>query len=190
MRELSWEHGVSRPAFDPNEMTAAHRTLPFGTRIRVTNLANEMRTLHESMVSRQPGVWGRVGLLVPYFLGIALTVGTLALLAQNVQARHERETRLLVESFPIHIDTIQHWRREANERDRAGEPEAAARLRAEADPLWAALIADWKSKPLKVRLEAVIQVQRAEIAATKKTRINEVLQRVKEIDLPKRGEEP
>lgn len=26
--------------FDPNELTAAHRTLPFGTRVRVVNLAN------------------------------------------------------------------------------------------------------------------------------------------------------
>jgi rare lipoprotein A len=31
--------------FDPREMTAAHRTLPFGTRIRVTNLANGRRVV-------------------------------------------------------------------------------------------------------------------------------------------------
>jgi len=38
------EHTGARTAsgerFDPKSMTAAHRTLPFGTRVRVTNLAN------------------------------------------------------------------------------------------------------------------------------------------------------
>lgn len=44
----SWyggEHAGSRTAsgerFDPGALTAAHRTLPFGTRVRVTNLAND-----------------------------------------------------------------------------------------------------------------------------------------------------
>jgi rare lipoprotein A len=31
---------ASGERFDMHEMTAAHRTLPFGTRVRVTNLAN------------------------------------------------------------------------------------------------------------------------------------------------------
>jgi rare lipoprotein A len=31
---------ASGARFDMNAMTAAHRTLPFGTRVRVTNLAN------------------------------------------------------------------------------------------------------------------------------------------------------
>ena len=31
---------ASGEVFDMNQMTAAHRTLPFGTRVRVTNLAN------------------------------------------------------------------------------------------------------------------------------------------------------
>jgi len=38
------EHAGARTAsgerFDPKALTAAHRTLPFGTRVRVTNLAN------------------------------------------------------------------------------------------------------------------------------------------------------
>jgi len=33
-------HTASGEAFDMNAMTAAHRSLPFGTRVRVTNLAN------------------------------------------------------------------------------------------------------------------------------------------------------
>ena len=32
-------HTASGEKFDPHDLTAAHRTLPFGTRIRVTNLA-------------------------------------------------------------------------------------------------------------------------------------------------------
>jgi rare lipoprotein A len=39
----SWHHGrktASGATFDMNEMTAAHRTLPLGTQVRVTNLDN------------------------------------------------------------------------------------------------------------------------------------------------------
>jgi rare lipoprotein A len=38
--ELSGSRTASGERFDPNAMTAAHRTLSFGTRIAVTNLAN------------------------------------------------------------------------------------------------------------------------------------------------------
>jgi peptidoglycan lytic transglycosylase len=36
---------ASGERFDMSEMTAAHRTLPFGTRVRVTNLANGRRAV-------------------------------------------------------------------------------------------------------------------------------------------------
>ncbi|HKQ57539.1 MAG TPA: septal ring lytic transglycosylase RlpA family protein [Candidatus Eisenbacteria bacterium] len=36
---------ASGERFDMQELTAAHRTLPFGTRVRVTNLANGRRTV-------------------------------------------------------------------------------------------------------------------------------------------------
>ena len=36
---------ASDEVFDMNGMTAAHRTLPFGTRVRVTNLANGRETV-------------------------------------------------------------------------------------------------------------------------------------------------
>lgn len=38
--ELAGNPTASGEAFDPSEMTAAHRTLPFGTRVRVTNERN------------------------------------------------------------------------------------------------------------------------------------------------------
>ena len=38
--ELAGNPTASGEAFDPAEMTAAHRTLPFGTRVRVTNERN------------------------------------------------------------------------------------------------------------------------------------------------------
>ena len=44
----SKHHGrrtASGERFDMQELTAAHRTLPFGTRVRVTNLANGRRTV-------------------------------------------------------------------------------------------------------------------------------------------------
>lgn len=36
---------ASGERFDMDELTAAHRTLPFGTRVRVTNLANGRRAV-------------------------------------------------------------------------------------------------------------------------------------------------
>ena len=39
-REHDGRRTASGEMFDMNEMTAAHRTLPFGTRVRVTDLAN------------------------------------------------------------------------------------------------------------------------------------------------------
>jgi rare lipoprotein A len=46
-------------AFDMNAMTAAHRTLPFGTVVRVTNLANN-RTAKIRINDRGPYVKGRI----------------------------------------------------------------------------------------------------------------------------------
>jgi rare lipoprotein A len=45
--------------FHPNELTAAHRTLPFGTRLRVTNVANG-RSVVVRINDRGPFVAGRV----------------------------------------------------------------------------------------------------------------------------------
>ncbi|HYJ83721.1 MAG TPA: septal ring lytic transglycosylase RlpA family protein [Allosphingosinicella sp.] len=39
-RELAGNRTASGERFDPHGLTAAHRTLPLGTRIRVTNVAN------------------------------------------------------------------------------------------------------------------------------------------------------
>jgi rare lipoprotein A (peptidoglycan hydrolase) len=45
--------------FDPNAMTAAHKTLPFGTRVRVTHLRNG-RSVDVRINDRGPYVAGRV----------------------------------------------------------------------------------------------------------------------------------
>lgn len=39
-RELAGRRTASGERFNPHGLTAAHRTYPFGTRLRVTNLAN------------------------------------------------------------------------------------------------------------------------------------------------------
>jgi peptidoglycan lytic transglycosylase len=49
----------SREVFDMNDMTAAHRTLPFGTHVLVTNLEND-RTVVVRINDRGPFVRGRV----------------------------------------------------------------------------------------------------------------------------------
>jgi rare lipoprotein A len=47
--KASWYHEAQRTAsgsrFDPNGMTAAHRTLPFGTMVRVTNVSCQRSTV-------------------------------------------------------------------------------------------------------------------------------------------------
>ena len=50
---------ASGARFDKNAMTAAHRTLPFGTRLRVTNLANG-KTVTVVVNDRGPFAHGRI----------------------------------------------------------------------------------------------------------------------------------
>lgn len=50
---------ASGEKFDMNDMTAAHKTLPFGTRVRVTNVSNG-RTVTVRINDRGPFVKGRV----------------------------------------------------------------------------------------------------------------------------------
>ncbi len=50
---------ASGPRYDMNEMTAAHRTLPFGTLVRVTNLENGKRAT-VLINDRGPFVAGRI----------------------------------------------------------------------------------------------------------------------------------
>jgi rare lipoprotein A len=50
---------ASGERFDPDEMTAAHRTLPFGTMVRVTNLRNN-RSIHVRITNRGPFIKGRI----------------------------------------------------------------------------------------------------------------------------------
>jgi len=50
---------ASGAIYDENELTAAHRTLPFGTRVRVTNLGNG-KSVTLAITDRGPFVEGRV----------------------------------------------------------------------------------------------------------------------------------
>ncbi|WP_417311611.1 septal ring lytic transglycosylase RlpA family protein [Ectopseudomonas khazarica] len=50
---------ASGERFDQHALTAAHRTLPFGTRVRVTNLNNE-RSVVVRINDRGPFVHGRI----------------------------------------------------------------------------------------------------------------------------------
>ncbi|MGA8610222.1 MAG: septal ring lytic transglycosylase RlpA family protein [Xanthobacteraceae bacterium] len=56
-----YSHGrrtASGERFDPHDLTAAHRTLPFGTRVRVTNVATG-RSVTVRVNDRGPYVRGR-----------------------------------------------------------------------------------------------------------------------------------
>ena len=50
---------ASGESFDPTALTMAHRTLPFGTRVRVTNLENH-RSVEVVVNDRGPFVSGRI----------------------------------------------------------------------------------------------------------------------------------
>ncbi len=50
---------ASGEVYDQNKMTAAHRTLPFGTRVRVTNLEND-KSVTLRINDRGPFVEGRI----------------------------------------------------------------------------------------------------------------------------------
>ncbi|MBN8844687.1 MAG: septal ring lytic transglycosylase RlpA family protein [Sphingomonadales bacterium] len=55
-RELAGNRTASGESFDPDDFTAAHRTLAFGSKVRVTNLSNG-----KSVIVRvnDRGPWGR-----------------------------------------------------------------------------------------------------------------------------------
>lgn len=58
-REWNGHRTASGERFDPDALTAAHRTLPFGTRVEVTNLANGRHVIVR-INDRGPFVRGRV----------------------------------------------------------------------------------------------------------------------------------
>ena len=65
---------ASGEPFDPAALTMAHRTLPFGTRVRVTNVENQ-RTVDVVVNDRGPAVAGRIADLSR---AAALRIGMLA----------------------------------------------------------------------------------------------------------------
>ena len=61
MASYYWEPQAlaSGGRFNPNAMTAAHKTLPFGTKVRVTN-RNNGRSVVVTINDRGPYVGGRI----------------------------------------------------------------------------------------------------------------------------------
>ncbi len=58
-KEFAGRKTASGEPFDPTALTMAHRTLPFGTRVRVTNLENQ-RSVEVVVNDRGPSVSGRI----------------------------------------------------------------------------------------------------------------------------------
>lgn len=57
--EFAGRPTASGEIFDPDALTMAHRTLPFGTRVRVTNVENQ-RSVEVTVNDRGPAVAGRI----------------------------------------------------------------------------------------------------------------------------------
>jgi len=58
-KDFAGRKTASGELFDPKALTMAHRTLPFGTRVRVTNLENQ-RSVEVVVNDRGPFVSGRI----------------------------------------------------------------------------------------------------------------------------------
>ena len=58
-KDFAGRKTASGEPFDPSALTMAHRTLPFGTRVRVTNLENQ-RSVEVVVNDRGPFVSGRI----------------------------------------------------------------------------------------------------------------------------------
>ena len=52
---MNWEYSY----FNPDQMTAAHRTLPFGTKVRVTLAGSKTRSCIVTITDRGPFIRGR-----------------------------------------------------------------------------------------------------------------------------------
>ncbi|TXL67370.1 septal ring lytic transglycosylase RlpA family protein [Zeimonas arvi] len=59
-RKFAGRRTASGERFDPEAMTMAHRTLPFGTRVRVTNIENG-KSVIVRVNDRGPSTRGRIG---------------------------------------------------------------------------------------------------------------------------------
>ena len=59
-RKFAGRKTASGQRFDPNALTMAHRTLPFGTRVKVTNIANQ-RSVVVGVNDRGPMRADRIG---------------------------------------------------------------------------------------------------------------------------------
>jgi len=70
-QEFAGRRTASGEKFNPSGMTAAHRTLPFGTRVRVTNSRNG-RSIVVRINDRGPFVKGRA---IDLSSGAALAIG-------------------------------------------------------------------------------------------------------------------
>jgi rare lipoprotein A len=72
--EFAGRKTASGETFDPAALTMAHRTLPFGTRVRVTNLENQS-SVEVVVNDRGPFVAGRIADLSE---GAARRIGMIA----------------------------------------------------------------------------------------------------------------
>ncbi len=89
--------------FDPKEMAAAHRTLPFGTRVRVTNLDNGRRVVVR-INDRGPYKKGRVIDVTP-------------VVAKRLGFKHEGLTR-------VRVDVLKRPKQESRLADRESRSKA------------------------------------------------------------------
>jgi hypothetical protein len=158
-------------------------------------IAIEMRGIHEAMLSRHPGFWGRVGLLLLYLTSIAAAAGAVVLLVQSTDTHDARLADELATAYAPTADLVHNVRQQAAQLDKdiENEPGKAdalrpqvVRLRVEADEKWSDLMAEWKAHPPRVQARAFAQALRAEFSGGH-PRMAELLRLRAELSLPDKG---
>src|SRR5262245_32137955 len=95
-KELAGRRTASGERFNPSAMTAAHRTLPFGTRVRVTNTHNG-RSVIVRINDRGPFVKGR---------SIDLSSGAARAIGMGTAANIRKAVELALLDVPADFDSI------------------------------------------------------------------------------------
>ena len=80
---------ASGEKFDQHKMTAAHRTLPFGTKVKVTNLANG-RSVNVTINDRGPFAPGRI---IDVSKKAANKLGMVDAGVANIQIKYKRRKK-------------------------------------------------------------------------------------------------
>ena len=99
-RRFHRRHTASGEHFDMNELTAAHRSLPLHTMVRVTNLAND-RTVLVRINDRGPFARGRI-IDISHSAALQLGMAKAGVAQVRIEVFNSDQTQSVAEAIPNH----------------------------------------------------------------------------------------